>query len=161
MIDEGKRDVLIRRAGPEDAAAVAAVLREAFREYEPLYTPAAFAATTPGPHQIRSRWEEGLVFVVMQEGRVAGTVSVVDRAEDLYVCRMAVLPAAQGRKLGWHLLEHVERYAARAGFKRLVLSTTPFLDKAIWLYEKSGFRRSDKGPWELLGTPLFTMAKAL
>jgi hypothetical protein len=41
------------------------------------------------------------------------------------------------------------------------LSTTPFLAFAIALYERFGFRRSDAGPRELFGTPLFTMTKDL
>jgi GNAT superfamily N-acetyltransferase len=161
VLHERERYILIRTAGPEDAAAVASVLREAFRQYEPLYTPAAFAATTPGPNQIVARLKEGPIFVMTQEDRFVGTVSVVDCSDDLYVCRMAVVPAEQGRKLGWRLLEHVEQHATQAGFKRLVLSTTPFLRKAIRLYENFGFHRTDEGPRDLLGTPLFTMAKTL
>jgi hypothetical protein len=42
-----------------------------------------------------------------------------------------------------------------------VLSTTPFLDAAIALYERCGFRRTAGGPLELAGTPLFTMEKRL
>ena len=37
--------------------------------------------------------------------------------------------------------------------------TTPFLSSAIRLYEGFGFRRTNDGPQELLGTPLFTMKK--
>src|SRR5260370_227302 len=43
----------------------------------------------------------------------------------------------------------------------MYLSTTPFLDRAIRLYERFGFQRSDEGPLDLFGTPLFTMTKRL
>jgi hypothetical protein len=43
----------------------------------------------------------------------------------------------------------------------LFLSTTPFLTHAIVLYEGLGFQRSNEGPHDLFGTPLFTMVKTL
>lgn len=42
-----------------------------------------------------------------------------------------------------------------------VLSTTPFLARAIRLYEQSGFQPTTEGPSDLFGTPLFTMVKTL
>ena len=59
------------------------------------------------------------------------------------------------------LLTHVEKFAASQGFSRLFLSSTPFLDRAIRLYEAFGFRRTAEGPHELFGAPLFTMEKLL
>jgi len=49
----------IRIATIEEAESIAAVLREAFMEFEPAYTPEAFAATTPTSDQPRARWDEG------------------------------------------------------------------------------------------------------
>ncbi|HEV8659305.1 MAG TPA: hypothetical protein VGS96_11840 [Thermoanaerobaculia bacterium] len=46
-----------------------------------------------------------------------------------------------------------------AADRDLVLSTTPFLDRAIALYERCGFRRTDEPPHDRFGTPLFTMRK--
>jgi hypothetical protein len=43
----------------------------------------------------------------------------------------------------------------------LLLSTTPFLASAIRLYEQYGFVKSDRGPQNLFGTPLFAMEKPL
>jgi hypothetical protein len=47
------------------------------------------------------------------------------------------------------------------GYERLLLSTTPFLDRAIRLYEKFGFRRNGEPPHDLFGTPLITMDKII
>jgi putative acetyltransferase len=156
-----KSDVRLRTATPADAPAIESVLREAFVEYRALYTAEAFAATTPAAEQIRSRMDEGPVWVALLGGVVVGTVSVVAREETLYIRGMAVLPAARGRRLGETLLRQAEQFASEQGYGRLWLSTTPFLLRAIQLYERAGFRRSDGGPHELFGTPLFTMEKAV
>ena len=74
---------------------------------------------------------------------------------------MAVLPAARGHKVGELILNQIESYAAARGYKSLWLSTTPFLARAIRLYEHFGYRRSSEGPHDLFGTPLFTMVKVL
>ena len=158
---EESPDINVRLAAPADAAAIAAALREAFVEYRASYTAEAFAATTPAAEQMRGRMDEGPVWVAVRDDVVVGTVSVVPRGESLYVRGMAVLPAARGRRLGEALLSQVEEFASAHGYGRLRLSTTPFLSRAIRLYERAGFTRSDDGPHELFGTPLFTMEKAL
>jgi putative acetyltransferase len=104
---------------------------------------------------------EGPIWVVMSEDLVVGTVSVVPRGDSLYIRGMAVLPHARGQNVGELLLQHVEDFAHGQGFRRLFLSTTPFLSRAIRLYERMGFRRIDEGPHDLFGTPLFTMEKEL
>jgi GNAT superfamily N-acetyltransferase len=159
-----KQDVLgirMRLAVPEDAPSIASVLQESFMEYKSLYTPEGFAATTPASAQILSRMEEGPVWVALDDDGVVGTVSVVLKGESLYVRGMAIVPAARGRRIGGLLLRQAEAFASERGLKRLFLSTTPFLGRAIRLYEHHGFKRSDEGPDSLFGTPLFTMEKIL
>ena len=148
-------------AGAEDAPAIASVLSEAFAEYRPLYTEKGFAATTPRMDQIRIRIDEGPVWVALSDEIVVGTVSAVTRENSLYIRGMAVLPSTRGKRIGELLLQEIEAYAAERGIKRLFLSTTPFLSRAIKLYERHGFKRSAEGPNELFGTPLFTMEKQL
>jgi ribosomal protein S18 acetylase RimI-like enzyme len=153
--------IVIRKAGIEDAFAISAVLRQSFAEYRSQYTAEAFAVTTPKPAQMRERMTEGPVWVCELQDRITGTVSAVAKPRGLYVRGMAILPEARGRKMGWRLLEHVEEFAARGGLGSLYLSTTPFLHRAIRLYENFGFHRTEQGPHDLCGTPLFTMVKPL
>jgi GNAT superfamily N-acetyltransferase len=151
----------IRLADSADAPAIASLLAAAFAEYLDLYTPAGYAATAISPEDIARRIEEGPVWVSIRDGLIVGTVSVVLKGESLYVRGMAVLPLARGQRIGELLLAHVEKFAASKGIRRLFLSTTPFLDRAIRLYEHFGFRRTSEGPHELFGTPLFTMEKLI
>jgi N-acetylglutamate synthase-like GNAT family acetyltransferase len=92
---------------------------------------------------------------------MVGTVSAVLKGQACYLRSMAILPTARGQRLGARLLEQVERFAKEQGRDRLYLSTTPFLERAIRLYERCGFQRSDEGQLTLFGTPLFTMVKML
>lgn len=160
MNEDTKTGVRIRRAVAADAPAVASVLYESFAEYEASYTTEAFALTVSNPERILERMREGPVWVALEGERVVGTVGAVAKGESLYVRGMAVSPSARGSRIGSMLMECVEEFAAERGFKRMSLSTTPFLDRAIRLYERLGFRRSPEGPHDLSGTPLFTMIKS-
>jgi len=151
----------IKLATLDQVSLIASVLHMAFTEYEALYTPEAFAATTPTEDQIRNRWDEGPVWVAMQASALVGTVAAVPKSESLYIRSMAILPSARGQGTGKLLLREVEVFARDDHFRRMFLSTTPFLDRAIRLYEGFGFIRSEAGPHDLFGTPLFTMEKLL
>lgn len=154
-------EVVIRRAGAADAVAVAEVLARAFAGYAPRYTPEALAATTPPPAVLRARMAEGPVWMAEHGGAAVGTVGAVRAGRGVYVRSMAVVPEAVGQGIGRKLLAAAEAFAAAEGAGRLFLSTTPFLDRAIRLYERAGFRRTAAGPHDLLGTPIFTMEKQL
>jgi GNAT superfamily N-acetyltransferase len=130
-------------------------------EFEPLYTPEAFAATISSPEQIRLRLTEGPIWVALRDDVVVGAVSVAPNGDALYIRSMAVDPVARGSGIGWALMMRIEEHATERGFMRLYLSATPFLIGAIRLYEKCGFVSSEDGPDNLFGTPLFTMEKKL
>ena len=152
----------IRRAVAADAAEIAAVLAQSFREFEPLYTPGGFAATTPDPAQVGQRMQEGPAWIAVCEGSVAGTASAVLKGEKgLYVRGVAVVPSVRGRKIAESLMNEVESFARQNGCKRMFLTTTPFLTAAIGLYERLGFVRVPNGTADLFGTPLIKMQKDL
>ena len=149
----------LRTANPSDAEAIAATLREAFAPFEPLYTPAAFLATTPTPEQLRARWAEGPTWVAERDGTIVGTVAAMPRSAELYIRSMAVQPVAQGQGVGEQLLQAVEAVALEQRYGRLGLSTTPFLHAALRLYQRAGFRRIREA--DLFGTPLIVLTKEL
>jgi GNAT superfamily N-acetyltransferase len=66
----------------------------------------------------------------------------------------------RGKGIGKLLLEQVEDFACANGYKRLILNTTPFMNRAIRLYEGFGFGfTGTEQNW--FGTRLRTMAKQL
>lgn len=152
-------EISIRLADIGEAGTVARVLRLAFAEFEPLYSPAAFVATTPTADQLRARWAEGPTWVALHGGEVVGTIGAVAKTDGTYIRSTAVAPSQTGRGTGRQLLKEVEAFAAQRGSSRLYLSTTPFLERAIRLYTGCGFVRAQEGPHDLFGTPLFTMTK--
>lgn len=151
----------IREATPGDVPQIVTVLAESFAEYKSLYTEKAYAATTPDGDAIKGRLAEGTTWVAAFGGKIVGTVSVVPEKKSLYIRSMAILPAARGAGIGERLLAEIENFAVTNGYRQLFLSTTPFLHRAIRLYEKLGFERKDEPPHELYGTPLVTMSKNL
>jgi putative acetyltransferase len=153
--------IQIRPAKLSECAAIAPVLHDSFAEFKALYTEAGFKATTPTEDQIRIRMKEGPVWVALRNAVIIGTVAAMKKNGSLYIRGMAVLPSARSTGAGTQLLREVEHWAASEKIHRIFLSTTPFLHSAIRLYEKSGFRRTDQGPHDLFGTPLFTMEKIL
>jgi putative acetyltransferase len=160
-LSEKSSPINIRRASVDEAEAIAAILYEAFAEYESLYTPEGFAATTPTAEQIQQRWSEGPVWVAVQNDRLVGTVAATPRGEALYIRSMALLPAARGQGIGRRLLNQAEDFAREQGYRQLLLSTISFLTHAIQLYEQSGFQQTSEGPQDWFGTPLITMVKPL
>ncbi len=152
---------VVRRAELDDAPAIAEVLHQSFVEFKVLYTDGGFAATALSAEQVVSRMQEGPVWVALREDAMLGTVAAVVKDESVYIRGMAVLPCARGSGVGAQLLQQIEGWVRGEGYDRLFLSTTPFLDSAIRLYERFGFRRIDPELHDLFGTPLFMMEKLL
>ena len=149
-----------RVAESADAQAISDILREAFAEFQPLYTPQGYRATTPEPDVVRARLTEGPTWVVEASDAIVGTVSVKPEEPGLYVRSMAVHPVARGRGAATMLLTQIEAFAHAEEQRRLYLSTTPFLTAAIALYQRSGFRFTGERS-SLFGTPLLIMEKHL
>ena len=136
------------------------MLYESFLEYKPLYTADGFAATILDVAQVQVRIQEGPVWVALRGEDVVGTVAAVTKSESLYIRGMAVLPSVRGLGIGTGLLQRAEEWARNEKFKRIFLSTTPFLASAIQLYQQFGFRFT-AAPHDLFGTPLLTMEKSI
>jgi ribosomal protein S18 acetylase RimI-like enzyme len=76
------------------------------------------------------------VIVAESAGRVAGYVTVEDRAEDLELVNIDVRREQQGQGIGSQLVQFVEERAVREGRRAVTLGTT---------------RNADGVPWKSLG----------
>jgi len=160
-VAENELPVVIRIATSDDATSIAAVLLQSFIDYKTVYTAGGFEATTPDSEEVRRRMTEGPTWVALRDNVIVGTVSVVPSGERLYIRSMAVIPSARGQNIGVKLLRHIEDFAFANNYKHLFLSTTPFLSRAIKLYQQMGFVFSDEPVEDLQGTPLLRMEKEL
>src|SRR5438477_11593951 len=97
---ERQRSIEISRATSDEAASIAAVLHQAFAEYQSLYTAEAFAITTPTPAEIEQRWNEGPIWLVVKDGRLVGTVAAVARAMLFTFAAWRSCPAREGKVSG-------------------------------------------------------------
>lgn len=150
----------VRAAVPEDVDHIRHVLEEAFAPFLSRYTPAARALVVPSIDVIRHRLDEGEVWVY-EIGSVQGTVSAAVRGDGCYLRSMAVHPQARRLGIGGALVETVVRWADSRGAGSVRLHTTPFLDAAISLYRKHGFRFASEADSSLEGTPLIAMEKSV
>jgi len=101
------------------------------------------------------------MWVAVLDDQIVGTVAAVAKNDSLYIRGMGIVPEARGKRIGEALLRQVEKFAVDEGYKSLTLSTTPFLTRAIRLYEGFGFERINTQTTDLFGTPLFSMYKKL
>jgi GNAT superfamily N-acetyltransferase len=148
--------VEIRRANQRDAAAIELLIRESFHEHEPAYTPQAFDLATPREHEIEKRIKEWAVWVAVRANVIVGTISAYSEGSSLHIRSMAVHPSMRGQGIGKLLLGRVEDFASANDYKRLLLNTTPFMNRAIRLYERFGFEfNGTEQNW--FGTRLRTM----
>lgn len=85
--------------------------------------------------------------VTGQEGQILGGCGIAefdgfDNCAELQ--KLYLTDAAKGKGISKYLVQIVEDFAKKAGYKRLYLETHTNLEIAIHLYEKVGFRQIDR-----------------
>tara|TARA_R100000935_G_scaffold45402_1_gene68517 strand:- start:205 stop:663 length:459 start_codon:yes stop_codon:yes gene_type:complete len=82
----------------------------------------------------------GNIFFVKEKEEILGTVALMKMEEGVFeLTKMAVTPAAQGKKIGQQLMEHTIEFAKSKNWKKLVLYSNRKLENAIYIYRKYGF----------------------
>jgi RimJ/RimL family protein N-acetyltransferase len=143
----GRPGVLIRPAGPGDAAALLALKRQLDRETSfMLLEPSERDTAAPAlarELEAMARSGNSAVIVADAGGELAGYVELAgggfrrNRATALVV--IGVLAAASGKGIGGGLLAEAKRWSARHGLHRLELTVMAHNHRAIALYQRAGF----------------------
>jgi ribosomal protein S18 acetylase RimI-like enzyme len=155
------RQVIIRDARPDEAAAVGELRVAAYRALGLLPAGSEYAQTLRGLGFDGDRGDRGdrAVLVAADEpgNQILGTVTLEsfepgsELAKDQTeadVRAFAVAPRAQGQGVGRELLLAVIERAEKRGLRRLRLCTQPAMRAAQHLYVTTGFRRTPDLDWE-------------
>ena len=133
---------MIRRARPEDRAAIEAIVNAAYAIYvERIGKP-------PGPmlDDYAGLIADGMVSVLVDaDGTVAAVIVLVPQPDHLLLDNIAVRPDRQSRGLGRRLIEFAEDEARRLGFAELRLYTHEKMTENIALYARLGFVETGRG----------------
>ena len=133
---------MIRRAQPEDRAAVEAIVRDAYAIYiERIGKP-------PGPmlDDYAALIADGAVNVLEEAGGTMAAIIVLLRKPDhLLLDNIAVRPDSQGMGLGRRLIAFAENEARRLGFTEVRLYTHQTMTENIALYTRLGFGETGRG----------------
>lgn len=127
----------LRLAGPQDLAAVDALMQDYFGELDLIRDPGGLDGDLA---DITEGYGAGGLLLLTHEGRAVGCLGIRDLGSGQgEIKRMYLCPAHRGRGLGKLLLEGGLHIARAAGFSRLMLDTRHDLRAANALYERFGF----------------------
>jgi len=150
-----RSDIVIRNAGPEDGAALRAILRDTFEStWLPQLTPEAAAAYRSQDRPAAYVGERGALFVVAEVG--GEVVGFVDWNGD-FVNALHVLATHARSGVGSRLMDHAEAAMAAAGHAHARLETDTFNTRSHAFYAKRGYREAGRYPDEEWNSGLTTL----
>ena len=123
---------------PEDAAAVAALIRAAFADQSVVTDPLPSALRITEA-DVTEHLRSGGGAVAEEAGALAGSALWAERDGGLYLARLAVTPARQGRGIAKALVAAAEAAAHAMGLPRVHLSTRLVLLDNRRLFATCGF----------------------
>jgi GNAT superfamily N-acetyltransferase len=136
----------VRRARPDEAAAVGALVEAAFARH------VAAVGRRPAPmdddHAARIAAGEQYVSDADDGSGLASSIVLVDHGDHLVVNNVAVAPAQQGRGRGRALLAFAEAEARRRGFAEVRLHTNAAMADNLVMYPKLGYTEVGRGRQE-------------
>ena len=145
----------LRRAVAADAAAVRAVVRDAYAKW----VPAIGRDPKPMTANYNTAMRLNRVDLAHVEGELAGLIETIDRSDHLLIENVAVAPQQHGQGLGRALMAHAETVARAAGYRHVRLYTNQRFEANVQLYLRLGYSidREEEGP---LGVTVY-MSKSL
>ncbi len=145
----------LRRAVAADAAAVRALVRDAYAKWVPVIGREPKPMTANYDAAVRLN----RVDLAHVEGDLAGLIETIDRSDHLLIENVAVAPQRHGQGLGRALMAHAETVARAAGYREVRLYTNQRFEANMQLYLRLGYSidREEEGP---LGVTVY-MSKSL
>lgn len=135
---------IIRPIGVDDAGEVLTLQRAAFVQEALIYGDPDMPALTQSLDELEAELADNLGCVAVRGTRIVGAARARAVDDLLLVGRIAIAPDVQGGGLGSALLEAVEERGRQSGCRVAELFTGSFSEANIRLYEKLGYRESDR-----------------
>ena len=133
---------MIRRARPENCAAVERLVRDAYGIY------IARIGKPPGPmlDDYAALIADGRISVLEEaDGAIAALIVLLPKPDHLLLDNIAVRPDRQGQGLGRQLIAFAEDEARRLGHAELRLYTHEKMTENVALYTRLGFVETGRG----------------
>ncbi|GLJ60103.1 GCN5 family acetyltransferase [Microbacterium barkeri] len=144
MTGMGELDLDIREIREEDAGEVMTLQRAAFVSEAQIYGSADMPPLTQTLDEVRWELRENLGCVALDGGRMVGALRARTDGELLLIGRIAIAPDMQGHGIGSRLLDAVEARGASAGAREAELFTGSLSEANIRLYERQGYRETER-----------------
>ena len=129
-----------RRAHPDDASAIAALVNRAYEKY--------VARIGRKPRPMTADYDAAVtahqMWVIEDNGVIVAALELIPEKDVLLIENIAVDPAQQGTGLGKRLLAFAEDEARRQGFAALRLYTNEKMTENIALYARYGYRETSR-----------------
>jgi len=144
-------DITVRPIRPSDAGEVLTVQRAAFVSEALIYGDPDMAPLTQTLEEVSFELRDNLGCVAILTDsvgtlRLVGAVRAAADGELLLIGRIAIAPDQQGEGIGSRILEAVEARGIENGCRRAELFTGSLSTQNIELYERLGYRESERVP---------------
>lgn len=125
----------LRRAGPDDAAAIRALSRAAYARWADLIGREPWPMVADYDVAVRDH----IIDLLEINAELVALVEMIPKPDHLVIENIAVAPAFQGQGHGRRLMDHAEHYAAESGFQEVRLYTNQRFATNIELYRRLGY----------------------
>lgn len=130
---------IIRRANPQDASDVYAILQKAFREYANKVGLTELEALKETISDIETEIREKVVYIALIDHVVVGTVRVDFSGDRAYISRFAVDSSYRNIGIGKSLMNLVDKYLISKNVKWVYLHTASNYGTLMRFYYGRGF----------------------
>jgi len=142
----GGNDPRIRPIEPGDAGEVLTLQRAAFVQEALIYNAVDMPPLTQTLEEVEAELIDNLGLVAVDGARIVGALRARLDGELLLVGRIAIAPDQQGGGIGSALLAAVEARGRDAGASTAELFTGSLSEANLRLYEREGYRESERVP---------------
>lgn len=137
-------ELVFRRAGPADAAAIRALTHAAYAKWVPVIGRSPKPMNADYDDAVR----EHLIELAHLDGAIVGMIELIPAADHLLLENVAVDPTAQGKGIGRQLMARVEQRATDLGLPLVRLYTNKAFAANVDFYLALGYAREREEPFK-------------